>query len=141
MKKRTLAYLKYIDNLITMYQDNPEEAHESLDEAIQKHQIQIAFFSHERIVHLIVTVTFAILTMLSLMLTLLSSEITILLLTIGFIVLLIPYIKHYYLLENSVQRMYEQYDELCKIKDSSSFTFSIEHVKYLNTNIYSDQHK
>ena len=27
-------------------------------------------------------------------------------------VLLIPYCAHYYLLENSVQKMYEQYDEM-----------------------------
>ena len=33
-------------------------------------------------------------------------------LTVGLFVLLIPYVMHYYLLENSVQRMYRQYDEM-----------------------------
>ena len=28
------------------------------------------------------------------------------------IVLLVPYVKHYYLLENGVQKMYRQYDAL-----------------------------
>jgi hypothetical protein len=32
-----------------------------------------------------------------------------------FLVLLVPYIMHYYLLENSVQKMYRQYDKLFKI--------------------------
>jgi hypothetical protein len=31
---------------------------------------------------------------------------------IAIFVLLIPYINHYYLLENSVQRMYVQYDRM-----------------------------
>ena len=30
------------------------------------------------------------------------------------LVLLIPYIMHYFLLENSVQKMYTQYDEILK---------------------------
>lgn len=125
MRKRTLAYLKYMENLITMYRDNPDEAASSLDEAISQHLIQIKFFAHERFIHLIVTVIFALLTMMSLMLTLLSEQIGPFALTIGFIILLIPYIRHYYLLENSVQKMYDQYDELMNIKDNSAFKFAI----------------
>jgi hypothetical protein len=30
------------------------------------------------------------------------------------LVLLIPYIMHYYLLENGVQKMYRQYDEMLR---------------------------
>ena len=29
-------------------------------------------------------------------------------------ILLVPYIKHYYLLENEVQKMYKQYDMICE---------------------------
>lgn len=132
MRKKTLAYLKYMDELVQMYKDNPEEAAESIDSAMQQHLVQISFFAHERIIHLIVTVVFAILTMLSMMLTLLTITPAPFFLTIGFIVLLVPYIRHYYLLENSVQKMYEQYDSLRKIKDPSAFIFGIEHVQYLN---------
>lgn len=124
MKKRVLAYLKYVDELITMYKDNEDEVQNSMDQALKDHLVQISFFAHERIIHLIVTITFAILTMLSLILTITSEEITAFALTIGFLVLLIPYIKHYYLLENSVQRMYEQYDELKTMKDASSFNIN-----------------
>ena len=38
-----------------------------------------------------------------------------LLLFLALMVLLIPYIWHYYLLENSVQKMYRQYDEIMKM--------------------------
>jgi hypothetical protein len=125
MKKRVLDYLAYVDKLIVMYQDNPEEAKKSLDSALKEHLVQIGFFAHERIIHLIVTVTFALLTVISLCLTIMSVEIMPFVLTIAFMVLLIPHIKHYYLLENSVQRMYHQYDTLMKIKDKSAFISEI----------------
>ena len=37
-----------------------------------------------------------------------------LVLTLLFLVLLVPYIMHYYTLENEVQKMYTQYDEILK---------------------------
>jgi hypothetical protein len=33
---------------------------------------------------------------------------------VALLILLIPYIRHYYLLENGVQKMYKQYDEMLK---------------------------
>lgn len=122
MRKRVLAYLKYTDSLIKMYQDNPEEVSQSLDQAIKDHLIQIGFFAHERLIHLIVTVTFAILCLMSMAMTVINFSISSFLLTIIFLVMMIPYIRHYYLLENSVQRMYEQYDSMKILKDRSSFS-------------------
>lgn len=122
MRKRVLAYLKYMDSLIKMYQDNPEEISQSLDQAIKDHLVQIGFFAHERLIHLIVTVTFAILCLMSMAMTVICFSISSFLLTIIFLVMMIPYIRHYYLLENSVQRMYEQYDSMKILKDRSSFS-------------------
>ena len=68
--------------------------------------IQIGFFQHERLIHLIVTVLFAILA------SLLIQEWAVLLLCLMFFVLLIPYIRHYYILENGVQKLYEYYDQI-----------------------------
>ena len=48
-----------------------------------------------------------------------SGELIILALTIAFLILLIPYVMHYYLLENSVQKMYEQYDIMLNIVEPS----------------------
>jgi hypothetical protein len=39
-------------------------------------------------------------------------NISLVLLFAALLILLIPYIKHYFLLENGVQKMYYQYDEL-----------------------------
>ena len=73
---------------------------------------KIAFFQHERLIHLIVTVVFALLTLLTLILVLISTSIGFIVLELLFIVLLIPYIVHYYHLENGVQQLYRYYDKL-----------------------------
>ena len=60
MKKRILSYRKRVDALL---EDNTEE--KNWNEILEEHLIQIGFFQHERLIHLIVTVVFAILTLLS----------------------------------------------------------------------------
>ena len=60
------------------------------------------------------TVTFAILEILSLLMTLINADLFTLLLAVVVLILLIPYIRHYYILENEVQKMYKQYDAICK---------------------------
>ncbi len=72
--------------------------------------VQIQFFQHERLIHLIVTVLFAILAVISILANLVIQEWAVLALCILFFVLLIPYVRHYYILENGVQKLYEYYD-------------------------------
>lgn len=105
MKKRILAYLEYIDKILS------EDDHDWEKES-KKHLVQIAFFAHERQVHLIVMCLFAIATIFTILYLNFTGNIVILALVIALFVLLIPYVMHYYLLENSVQRMYEQYDAM-----------------------------
>lgn len=108
MKKRIINYRLKIDNLLA----NPDKISEEWKKILQEHLTQIAFFQHERLVHLIVTVTFAILTMMSIIASIMISNPMLLVLTLLFLVLLVPYIMHYYTLENEVQKMYNQYDEI-----------------------------
>ena len=77
--------------------------------------IQISFFQHERLIHLIVTITFALLTIISLVACLFVMNVALIILTILFLALLIPYVRHYYILENSVQELYKRYDFLFDI--------------------------
>lgn len=56
----------------------------------------------------------AILTMMSIIASIMISNPMLLVLTLLFLVLLVPYIMHYYTLENEVQKMYTQYDEILK---------------------------
>ena len=73
---------------------------------------RIGFFQHERLAHELVLVLFAILTVGSFLFFVACPEILVLALAALFFVLLIPYIKHYYGLENGVQRLYDLYAEL-----------------------------
>lgn len=107
MEERILSYRKRVDELLKQ-----EEA--DWEKIMEEHLIQIGFFQHERLVHLIVTVTFAILEMMALSLTVLAFTPALVLLTVLVMVLLIPYIRHYYILENETQKMYKQYDELLR---------------------------
>lgn len=69
---------------------------------------RIGFYQHERLVHLIVTMTFAIMTVLCLVF---SGGVPNLIMLLGglFLLLEIPYVWHYYFLENSVQELYILY--------------------------------
>ena len=107
MEERILSYRKRVDELLQQ-----EEA--DWEKIMEEHLIQIGFFQHERLVHLIVTVTFAILEMMALSLTILAFTPALALLTVLVMMLLIPYIRHYYILENETQKMYKQYDELLR---------------------------
>ena len=84
------------------------------DAVLREHLTQVSFFQHERLIHLIVTVTFAILTMLALAIYCIAEYMPMLALIVLLLVLLIPYIGHYYTLENEVQKMYTQYDEILR---------------------------
>ena len=114
MRKRILAYRRLMDELLSQLAKGEIEA--DIDSLINEHLIQIGFFQHERLIHLIVTVLFAILEFLSLMMCMFFPGLGTFLLTAAVMVLLIPYIRHYYLLENEVQKMYVQYDGLQDIK-------------------------
>lgn len=113
MRKRILEYRKYIDELLKKLESG--EAEGDIAHIKAEHLVQISFFQHERLIHLIVTVLFAVLEFMALLFVLLTPNIGTILLVIAVLLLLVPYIRHYYLLENEVQKMYVQYDRLEKL--------------------------
>ena len=74
----------------------------------------ISFFQHERLIHLIVTVTYGLIDMLSFLIGIASKNIIPIIIGYMAMCFLIPYIYHYFLLENGVQKMYREYDEMIK---------------------------
>lgn len=106
MRKYMTEYLSRIEGLLK------QDAALDYDELIRTHLQKIAFMQHERLVHFLVTMLFAV-GLFLMMGTFLMAE-TVLLLPLLFLILilLIPYILHYYFLENAVQKMYRIYDEL-----------------------------
>lgn len=116
MKRRILSYMHQIDELL---RTPPEDT--DWDKAIENHLTQIRFFQHERLIHLIVTVLFALMTTSVVVGLVSSSNIWLAILLIPLLILLFPYINHYYLLENGVQKMYEQYDRMLEYQNEKKW--------------------
>lgn len=107
MKKELKAYIEKMTVLI----QSGEMTRKQLDSML----VSIGFFQHERLIHLLVTLAFAVMTLLSLAASL--EQIYFLPLFVLFLVLEVPYVFHYYQLENSVQklqRMYREAEEMLK---------------------------
>ena len=77
----------------------------------------ISFFQHERLIHLLVTIFTGIIAILLFLTTLFIENILIVILFLLMLCLFIPYIFHYYFLENKVQELYTIYDNLNTKKD------------------------
>lgn len=111
MEKRILNYRRYMDEMLLREDVDWEKLK-------AEHLTQIAFFQHERFIHLVVTVIFTLLTMISICMAFILMAFGAeggpgwLLIMAVFLVLEIPYVRHYYILENEVQKMYGQYDTI-----------------------------
>ncbi len=104
MTKQIRAYLEILERFFS------EERSDDELSAMRRELLQrISFYQHERLIHLIVTMSFGVFFMLSLIIYLTQGGVGIMLLTLIFLVMLAAYIKLYYFLENSVQKMYQYY--------------------------------
>lgn len=88
-----------------------------LERLLAEHMDKIAFMQHERIVHFLVTMMFAIVLTIFICAFIFSENFALLLLVTIILVLLAFYIKHYYFLENTVQKMYKIYDVMLEKKE------------------------
>ena len=107
---------EYLKNYIKYIQEKLEKCSDSagLDEIMAEHKDKIAFMQHERIVHFLVTMMFALILAIFMGIEIFTENPAILLLVTIIIVLLGFYIKHYYFLENTVQKMYRVYDDILR---------------------------
>ena len=104
MKKMISEYIASVEEKI-----NSKKVDKAL---IDDLLLKISFFQHERLIHFLVTMLVAIITVILLVTSMFIDNIFILLLILIFVCLLVPYILHYYFLENRVQYMYNLYDNL-----------------------------
>ena len=102
-----MDYRKRIDALL----DDPG-AQADWSAVIEEHLVQISFFQHERLVHLLVTLAFALMTLAAAVAAVVAPQVLTAALMLLLLVLLVPYIVHYYFLENETQKLYAQYDRL-----------------------------
>lgn len=83
------------------------------------HKTQIEYLQHERLIHLMVTLAFALFFIVTILFAVSFEKPVILLVSLFVLILLVPYITHYFKLENGVQRWYGLYnriDEICRSK-------------------------
>ncbi len=115
MGERLKKYLKRTEEMIEYFTQAKENG-DSLKEHLAKEKaellVQIGFFQHERLIHLIVTVLFALMTILVFLLAVTNFTPWTGVLLLLLLALLIPYIKHYWLLENGTQKLYQYYDKM-----------------------------
>lgn len=100
MKKELNDYILKIDTAI--------KDKKITKDIIEEHLIKISFFQHERLIHLLVTLAFALFSIIFIALSLIDSIFAIV--AIITFILLVFYIFHYFFLENKVQYLYKQYD-------------------------------
>ena len=105
MREYMKEYIKEID---TKIKDNHKFTKEEIDDFLFKMKL----FQKERVIHLVITLTYVFFTILFLFLT----EYIFMMFIIFFILLIFDacYVYHYFFLENSVQYMYKQYDKMKK---------------------------
>lgn len=97
MKKELEEYIKYVEN---------NKKKKDLKEEVL---IKIKFFEHERLVHLIVTFFTGIAAILFFLGFLIIESIPLFILFIITLLLFIPYIIHYFYLENGTQKLQRLY--------------------------------
>ena len=105
MKDYLYNYIKEIDLLINSNKKID-------DDTINNHLIKIRFFQHERLIHLLVTLFYALLFIIFMSLGFISYLFFII--SAILLVFLLFYIVHYFRLENGVQYLYIQYDKMKK---------------------------
>lgn len=84
---------------------------EGLEEYLPRFKAAIEFYQHERLIHLIVTMSFALFMFICLLMVFVAHTVFVLP-CILMLALLVPYVMHYFFLENSVQRLYRIYFEM-----------------------------
>ena len=107
MGNRLKEYIQRIDTLLAADKNGVDWS-----DVLGEHTTQILFFQHERLIHLLVTLAFALMELVSVMVAVMVPQPGVLALMILFLILLVPYVVHYYHLENGTQRLYAQYDQL-----------------------------
>jgi Ca2+/Na+ antiporter len=76
------------------------------------HRTQVEYLQHERLIHLLVTLFFGGCTLVTLLFVVLHPQLAMGVLLLLLLVLLVPYLAHYYRLENGVQRWYHLANEI-----------------------------
>ena len=104
--------VKFIETSLDSLNEEGKKAY------LEEYTTKLTFFMHERLIHLIVTVLFAVMEIISITAMSIYTNLVSIVLSVMFMILLIPYVMHYYFLENSVQEMYKIRDRILSKMES-----------------------
>ena len=90
------------------------------DRECEEFLTHIGFFQHERLIHLLVTLAFALMVTACALVTVLTYNLVSCALMGLLTALLVPYVVHYYHLENGTQRLYVLYDRMVARRDAAA---------------------
>ena len=103
---------KYLDNYKKEI-DEKIKKNKITEKDIEEHLIKISFFQHERLIHLLVTLFYALYLFISIILFLKIWQFVFIVYIV--LIILVFYVRHYFFLENNVQYLYIQYDKMKSI--------------------------
>ena len=101
MKKQINEYINEVEEKINRKEITKEYKNDMLN--------YISFYQHERLIHLIVTAFVGICAVLFFLAMIYFEKLTLIIIFTILLLLFIPYIIHYYFLENSIQKLYILY--------------------------------
>jgi len=101
MIKYLKEYIREIEKVLESEKKN------EWGKVLENHWVQIGIFQHERLIHLLVTLTFGLGFLMMMGVTVLTLNYILILVDLLLLTLLIPYIFHYFKLENGVQKLYK----------------------------------
>ena len=105
---------KYFSEYIAAMLRALEDENSDFEKLKREMLVKIQFMQHERLIHFMVTILFALLMFMSLIGFFVSENLGMLAAAVLMLILLVPYIAHYYFLENGVQKLYSIYDKVCE---------------------------
>lgn len=105
---------KYFSEYIAAMLRALEDENSDFEKLKREMLVKIQFMQHERLIHFMVTILFALLMFMSLIGFFVSGNLGMLAAAVLMLILLVPYIAHYYFLENGVQKLYSIYDKVCE---------------------------
>ncbi|MFA5749841.1 MAG: hypothetical protein WC895_01300 [Candidatus Shapirobacteria bacterium] len=94
---------KYLIDINQKIENNSKQDWKTV---LKHHRVTIKFLQHERLIHLLVTLAFGIKFLIAISFTLVTKSMILFAVDILLLSLLVPYLFHYFKLENGVQKLY-----------------------------------
>lgn len=107
MRERLQEYLNYIEEATSKELSDADK-----EKVFKDFMIQIKFFQNERLIHLIVTVIFAIIAIFTTLANFFIVSLWLMPFLLIMYILVFFYVRHYFFLERGVQKLYLYYDKL-----------------------------